>query len=63
MDLWAAAPQCPYCAEPVDSYPDPGGGPLQEYVEDCAVCCRPLVIVARRIEGTDEYVLDVRPES
>lgn len=23
---------------------DPGGGDRQEYVEDCAVCCRPRVV-------------------
>lgn len=32
---------CPYCAEPVEITLDPGGGPEQEYVEDCEVCCRP----------------------
>jgi hypothetical protein len=33
---------CPYCGEPIDSYVDPGGGERQEYIEDCAVCCRPI---------------------
>jgi hypothetical protein len=32
---------CPYCGETVELLVDSGGGPLQEYVEDCEVCCRP----------------------
>jgi hypothetical protein len=32
---------CPYCGELNDIALDPGGGPQQEYVEDCQVCCRP----------------------
>jgi hypothetical protein len=32
---------CPYCGEPVEIGLDPGSGTTQEYVEDCAVCCRP----------------------
>jgi transposase-like protein len=32
---------CPYCGETVTISLDPGGGPSQEYVEDCQVCCRP----------------------
>ena len=32
---------CPYCAESVEIGLDPGGGPSQEYVEDCQVCCQP----------------------
>jgi hypothetical protein len=37
---------CPHCGEPLESYVDPGGGERQEYVEDCAVCCRPIRFVA-----------------
>lgn len=32
---------CPYCGEINQLALDPGGGPDQEYVEDCQVCCRP----------------------
>ncbi len=32
---------CPYCGESCVISLDPGGGPSQEYVEDCQVCCRP----------------------
>ncbi len=32
---------CPYCGEVSVMGLDPGGGRIQEYVEDCPVCCRP----------------------
>lgn len=33
---------CPYCGESFEANVDPGGG-NQEYIEDCRVCCRPIV--------------------
>jgi len=42
--------QCPYCGEMFEAGVDTSGG-SQEYVEDCYVCCRPIVF---RIDvGTD----------
>ena len=42
--------QCPYCGETFETGVDTSGG-NQEYVEDCYVCCRPIVF---RIEvGAD----------
>lgn len=32
---------CPYCAESVEIFLDPGSGASQDYVEDCSVCCQP----------------------
>lgn len=32
---------CPHCAASVSITLDPAGGKVQEYVEDCEVCCRP----------------------
>jgi Cysteine-rich CPXCG len=32
---------CPYCGQSVELLIDAGGGPLQEYVEDCEICCQP----------------------
>jgi hypothetical protein len=37
--------QCPYCGEELELFVDDGGGPFQEYVEDCQVCCRPMRVV------------------
>lgn len=39
--------ECPYCGEVVEIVLDPGGGPVQEYVEDCEVCCRPWQVHVR----------------
>ena len=36
--------QCPYCGEPLDLAVDEYGGRHQSYVEDCAVCCRPIEV-------------------
>jgi hypothetical protein len=33
---------CPCCGEDIELAVDPGGGTLQQYVEDCEVCCRPM---------------------
>jgi hypothetical protein len=42
--------QCPYCGETFETEIDASGGNL-EYIEDCYVCCRPIVF---RIEvGAD----------
>jgi hypothetical protein len=35
---------CPYCAAPNEIALDPGSGDDQEYVEDCQVCCRPILM-------------------
>lgn len=44
---------CPYCGEPSEVAVDPGGGDVQEYVEDCPVCCRPWrVTVTYDVDGT-----------
>ena len=34
---------CPYCGEQIDVLVDCSAG-SQEYVEDCSVCCRPIVV-------------------
>lgn len=42
-----ATVDCPYCGEAVDIGLDPGSGSLQEYVEDCQVCCQPWRVTVR----------------
>jgi hypothetical protein len=43
---------CPYCGEVNEIALDPGSGSLQEYVEDCQVCCQPWrVTVHYREDG------------
>lgn len=48
---------CPYCGESVEVLLDPGGGTLQEYVEDCEVCCRPWHLTVR-IQGDGTAVVE-----
>ena len=38
---------CPYCGEPMALWIDETGGRVQTYIEDCAVCCQPIQVVAR----------------
>ena len=37
--------QCPYCGELIDLVID-NSVPEEQYVEDCQVCCRPIVVTA-----------------
>ena len=36
--------ECPYCGEPITLALDASAG-SQRYIEDCAVCCRPITVV------------------
>jgi hypothetical protein len=47
--LIEVALQCPYCWEEITLLVD-GSIELQEYIEDCEVCCRPIDFVVE----TDE---------
>lgn len=48
----AATVYCPYCNETVEIALDPGSGAVQEYVEDCEVCCQPWSVSVRyRADG------------
>ncbi len=35
--------ECPYCGETIGTVLDLSAGG-QEYIEDCQVCCRPIVL-------------------
>lgn len=35
---------CPYCGEENVTFVDPGSGPVQQYIEDCQVCCQPMSV-------------------
>lgn len=50
---------CPHCGAPVTMTLDPGGGPEQEYVEDCEVCCRPWLVHLRwDLDGDPDIELE-----
>lgn len=51
---------CPYCGELVDVLVDTSVE-YQEYVEDCSVCCRPIVLSAS-VAG-DEVSVVARDEN
>ena len=38
--------RCPYCGKSYETVVDPSAG-SQNYIEDCAVCCRPIEIALR----------------
>ena len=38
---------CPHCGETNEIALDPGSGNDQEYIEDCHVCCRPILMYVR----------------
>jgi hypothetical protein len=47
---------CPYCGESYETTVDLSAG-SQRYIEDCAVCCRPIEIALRI--GDDGELLDI----
>ncbi len=53
---------CPHCGEAIDTFPDLGGGEDQEYIEDCSVCCRPILFHAILDEASEEFVVEASPE-
>lgn len=58
---------CPYCGEPISVLLD--GGVLEQagagdmsYIEDCQVCCRPMVLVPE-LEADGSLSLSARQEN
>jgi len=49
-EVSAHAVRCPYCGESLDLAVDASAG-AQRYVEDCAVCCRPIEVEIDVDEG------------
>lgn len=41
IELQERAVDCPYCGESIDVLIDQSVT-MQDYIEDCAVCCRPI---------------------
>lgn len=44
--------ECPYCGEPIDLLVDDSAGD-QQYIEDCQVCCRPILVTIY-VDETDD---------
>ncbi|HEX5037719.1 MAG TPA: CPXCG motif-containing cysteine-rich protein [bacterium] len=47
---------CPYCGETFVVEPEPADDPV-EYVEDCHVCCRPILITVTYSEDGSDVVV------
>ncbi|MCW9013681.1 MAG: CPXCG motif-containing cysteine-rich protein [Gammaproteobacteria bacterium] len=52
---------CPYCGEPIAILVD-GSIAQQEYIEDCQVCCRPIVFKIS-ISADDELIIEAFHEN
>ncbi len=60
-DLIPVRIQCPYCWELLDTSVDPSVSEA-EYVEDCQVCCQPIVFEVV-VDDNLVPVVTVRPEN
>lgn len=49
---------CSYCLQLNEVVVDTTGGPHQEYVEDCQVCCRPNRLVITIDEATQDAQIE-----
>ena len=47
---------CPYCGETIELIIDDSLD-HQEYVEDCAVCCRPINVIVSVAEDSEIHVI------
>lgn len=52
--------QCPYCGEPIELLVDDSAG-SQRYIEDCHVCCRPIVVTVS-VDDDGSVSVDVASE-
>lgn len=53
---------CPYCGETIEIAVDYSAG-SQEYVEDCQVCCNPMVLSVQVDWQGELLAVDARPEN
>jgi len=56
------AVRCPYCGESFETNADASSG-SQEYVEDCYVCCRPIVFRLTADGDSNLVSLELRREN
>ena len=52
---------CPYCGEQISVLVD-NSLPEQRYVEDCQVCCRPIVLDVS-VDAHGDVILEARSEN
>ncbi len=61
MDISEQATYCPYCGESISILVD-GSLNYQEYVEDCEVCCSPIIINIE-ITYNEDILISTRKEN
>ena len=61
MELIPATFTCASCWQTNETTVDPSAGARQTYVEDCQVCCRPMVL--RVTVSDDEAVIEAEAEA
>ncbi len=61
MNLQEHEYSCPYCGEMITALLDPSAG-SEEYIEDCQVCCRPILIYVR-MESDGQMTMTARAEN
>lgn len=59
--LEATVIHCPYCGEPIEILLDGSAGP-QQYIEDCQVCCQPIVLSVSLDEDGEPSVYAARED-
>lgn len=59
--LHTIAELCPCCNAPIELVVD-SSVPLQRYVEDCEVCCQPLIVTVSA-QNPEEPQLTLAPEN
>ena len=57
----SARVDCPYCGESYDTTVDLSAGD-QTYVEDCAVCCRPITLVLNVLDDGEFTLVSRRDQ-
>lgn len=60
LETESANVACPYCGEAIELVVDLSQ-PDQEYVEDCFVCCRPIVVTLN-LDSEGDIAVWVRSE-
>lgn len=53
---------CPYCGEPITLLADCSAGD-QSYIEDCSVCCQPIVVSVEVAPGGELAAIHTAQEN
>jgi hypothetical protein len=53
---------CPYCGESFETAIDASAGDDQQYVEDCAICCKPINVRVAMAAGGEVMIRTLRDD-